>query len=693
MERDFLHPASPDRQSNEAKAEASLPVTTTTPLQPGEASPEEAACAEEEESRGCQSQVLDPVEPPVITPGVTLAKLAETLKLPKALLEKQGLTERKKEGLQAIRIPYFDPQGNPLSVRWLVNLQGNQDGTFERRQGDKPALYGLWNLGEIQETGEVVLVDSLFDFWVCQHYEIRALSLPEGNNWRAEWSQYLSGLIVCIWEKDAPVLVPRLASTVPDIAIMRMPVNINTLTEAHLQGTDILDLLIQCADQSVSARDLQQTQANDLIGKLKKEAASILSAADPVQVVRAGLQDLGYGGDLNSPLITYLALTSRVLAMRQGAMPVHLLLLGQPSSGKSYCLQVVLLLMPPDTYNKIDAGSPKVFIYDNFDYQHRVAIFSEADSLPAGEDNPAASAIRNMLQDHSLHYHVTESDPETGKFVVREIKKPGPTVLVTTAVKRLGTQLDTRLFSLEVPDDLAQTQAALDKQADIELTGVPKPDPALIAYQAYIQALAPWQVLVPFAKKLAHEIGRLPNASRITRDYARLISLIKSVAVLRHGKRQRDDQGRLIAEIEDYALVHELVGKMYEISVTRLSNKIRDLVRAVGELRGADVWPVSQTKVAEHLGCAKQAITEAVKTALEQGWLANHETKPGYPFKLTVGEPLPEALGLPDPGLLREDLGEPYKDSLTEAVEPQAPVISPNPAGCQAVRSMPREIF
>ena len=46
-----------------------------------------------------------------------------------------------------------------------------------------------------------------------------------------------------------------------------------------------------------------------------------------------------------------------------------------------------------------------------------------------------------------------------------------------------------------------------------------------------------------------------------TRDYARLISMIKSVAVLRHRNREQDDNGRLIAEIEDYALVHELVGQ------------------------------------------------------------------------------------------------------------------------------------
>jgi predicted ATPase with chaperone activity len=42
--------------------------------------------------------------------------------------------------------------------------------------------------------------------------------------------------------------------------------------------------------------------------------------------------------------------------MRHGAMPVHLLLVGPPSAGKSYTLQTVLRLLPPEAYHVIDAG-------------------------------------------------------------------------------------------------------------------------------------------------------------------------------------------------------------------------------------------------------------------------------------------------------------------------------------------------
>ncbi len=199
----------------------------------------------------------------------------------------------------------------------------------------------------------------------------------------------------------------------------------------------------------------------------------MLEADDPLELIRGAIVERGYGGDLQPALITYLAATGRVLAMRHGAMPVHLLLIGPPSAGKSFTLQTVLALLPADAYHVIDAGSPRVMIYDDADLEHRVVVFGEADSLPAGEDNPAASAVRNVMTDHYLHYATTVRDPDTGDFTVREVEKPGPTTLITTAVKRLGPQLDSRLFILEVPDDQKQIAAALHMQAALEVARRP----------------------------------------------------------------------------------------------------------------------------------------------------------------------------------------------------------------------------
>ena len=92
-------------------------------------------------------------------------------------------------------------------------------------------------------------------------------------------------------------------------------------------------------------------------------------------------------------------------------------------------------------------------------------------------------------------------DPESGQFCVHEVEKLGPTTLVTTSTRRLPPQLDTRVFTLEVPDDQVQIAHALRAQAALELTGGgDEPPAALVAFQSYLQALAPWDVVVPFAE-------------------------------------------------------------------------------------------------------------------------------------------------------------------------------------------------
>jgi hypothetical protein len=125
------------------------------------------------------------------------------------------------------------------------------------------------------------------------------------------------------------------------------------------------------------------------------------------------------GGDSRPAQLVYLAATSRLLELQPGTMACHALVQGHPSAGKSATLNAVRRLLPPEAMVVIDAGSPHVLIYGDFDLRHKTLFVGEADSLPAGEDNPAARAIRNLLTDGSLHYEVVVPDRAAAKFVVR----------------------------------------------------------------------------------------------------------------------------------------------------------------------------------------------------------------------------------------------------------------------------------
>ncbi|MCL4473884.1 MAG: hypothetical protein M1455_08105 [Actinobacteria bacterium] len=409
----------------------------------------------------------------------------------------------------------------------------------------------------------------------------------------------------------------------------------------------------QAPSNAPAERETADTPLNcqDVVS-LAAKAKEVIECADPIELVKEGIKTMGYGGKIETAVIIYLAFTSRLLAMRRGSMPVHLLVKGQASGGKSYAVKIVTSLLPRSAVFEIDASSPRVLIYTEAEFKHKVTIFSEADSLPAGEDNPAASAIRNLLQDHRLKYEVVEA--KGNRQQVRKISKEGPTVLVTTATRSLGHQLMTRLFVLDIPDDQNQIRAALNAQASLELHGSMEPGEELIAFQELLQYQAqyeaPFNVLVPFADKLAEAIGRRPQAARINRDYARLLSLIKAVAVLRKYHRQRNGSGQIVAELEDYKTVHELVSDMFESSVTGASKAVCETVKEVtGLIGGGSPETITVSQVADALKINKESARRRIHTAINGGWLVNHEDRPRRPFKLTIGDPLPEGAGLPTP--------------------------------------------
>ena len=587
--------------------------------------------------------------------GLTLEGIAEAKRLPVEFLKQLGCRSAYRNGVGAVSIPYVDEDGVVVAMRFRLSVA--EALRFQWRRGDKVHLYGADRLQDARRAGWALLVEGESDCWTAWYHCIPCIGVPGKSTWRGarghEWAAKLAGLQIYLWqEPDADDLTAAVGKDLPRLRVIVAPDGVKDVSEAHLAGHDLASYLEALKAKAVTFAELSGTRHDTRLAELERRAAEVLRAADPLELVRQSVIDSGYGGDTQPAIVTYLALTSRVLAMRRGAMPVHLLLVGPPAAGKSYTLRACLNLLPGEAYHTIDAGSPRVLIYDDANLVHRAVIFGEADSLPAGEDNPAASAVRNLLQDHELHYSVAVRDTDGGRFVTQEVHKPGPSVLVTTAVRRLGAQLDSRLFILDVPDDQTQIANALRAQAALETNpAAPEAPESLIAFQGYLQERAPWEVVVPFAGELADAIANQPNDARVVRDYARLLSLVKSAAVVRHTWRARDEAGRVVATLDDYATVHALVADVYRASSTGAGTKVRAVVEAVAEIRASRPH-ATVTQVQQRLSLSKSAASRHVTAALKAGWLTNDESRKGYPSRLKVGEALPPEAGLPSPDAL-----------------------------------------
>jgi hypothetical protein len=259
--------------------------------------------------------------------------------------------------------------------------------------------------------------------------------------------------------------------------------------------------------------------------------------------------------------------------------------------------------------------------------------------------------IRTLLTKGEAEYKVVGKDPDTGEFDVQVIRKEGPTTLFTTTVSRVkGEQLDSRLYALDIPDDPAQQRAALHAQAKMELDGdIPEAGPAFLALQEWLQLQAPIMVVVPYVGPLFKLLGQSRTDPRLLRDSKRLLTLIKCSAILHLAHRERDAKGRLVAGLQDYQTIADLIVDMYEVTVTGVTPGMRRVVEAVAQAGK----PISQTDVADCLKISTSTVGKHVKRALTGGWLVNDEYRPGHPDRLKVGEELPHPCGLPSVAQLR----------------------------------------
>jgi DNA-binding MarR family transcriptional regulator len=148
------------------------------------------------------------------------------------------------------------------------------------------------------------------------------------------------------------------------------------------------------------------------------------------------------------------------------------------------------------------------------------------------------------------------------------------------------------------------------------------------------------RVSIPYAPTLADMIP--PLALRLRRDFGLLLGLIKAHAILHQVTRKRDKLGRIVATLDDYAAVYELVADLIgEALQATVSTAIRETVAAVAMLLQGDKQEVCVKDVAEKLGLDRSATSRRVTAAEQAGYLRNVEPQKGRAKRLVLGEPLP----------------------------------------------------
>ncbi len=194
----------------------------------------------------------------------------------------------------------------------------------------------------------------------------------------------------------------------------------------------------------------------------------------------------------------------------------------------------------------------------------------------------ASYLVRSLLSEGRLRYETVEKTSEGLR--PRVIEREGPTGLIaTTTALRLHSENETRLLSLTVSDTREQTSAVL---AALAAEDSPAIDLSRWhAFQRWLE-LSRCDVAIPYARKLANAVP--PVAVRLRRDFGAVLGLIRAHALIHQADRARDAEGRIVASLEDYAVVRDLVEEILAETVeATVKPEIRETVEAVRKLTDA----------------------------------------------------------------------------------------------------------
>ena len=570
--------------------------------------------------------------------GCTLKDYSEVKKLPEGFLRGLGLRDVTYFEKPAIRIPYPDEEGQESAVRFRVSLDGTEK--FRWRSGDKPSPYGLKLLEEARKAGLLVLVEGESDCHTLWFHEIPALGIPGASNWKEEWASHLDGI-----EKVYAVIEPdqggdTLRDKLSGCEAIRERLHLLELVEhkdpsaLNLADPDMFrERFAVALERAKPWVELEREQAEATSHEAWEQCKELAKASNILERFAAELAKSGVAGESRIAKLLYLAVTSRLLEK-----PVSIALKGPSSGGKSHVVERVLSFVPESAYYALTAMSERTLAYSEEPIKHRFLVIYEAAGM-SGEF--ATYFIRSLLSEGRVRYETVEKTSEGMK--PRLIEREGPTgLIVTTTAVKLHPENETRLLSLTVTDTQDQTRAVMAALAVEASEAAPNLEP-WHALQVWLES-AEHRVFIPYAKILADLIP--PVAVRLRRDFGALLNLIRAHALLHQASRDRDAQGRIVATIEDYAAVRELVADLVSegIEVT-VPKTVRETIETVKRLReDSKGEPVTVTDLARELRLDRSAVSRRVRNAKDRGYLRDLEDNPRKPSRLVLGDDLPDDL-------------------------------------------------
>lgn len=396
-------------------------------------------------------------------------------------------------------------------------------------------------------------------------------------------------------------------------------------------GAVLLELEAR-VDEQIRAK-LAPVESKPLMTDTERdEAFELLRDPKLVERIVTDFDRCGLVGEDANKLLGYIAAVSRKLDE-----PLAIVVQSSSAAGKSSLMDAVLDFVPPEERVSFSAMTGQSLYYmGERDLRHKVLAIAE------GEGADRASYPLKLLQSEGhLTIASTGKDAITGKLVAHEYTVTGPvaTFLTTTAID-LDDELMNRCLVLTVDDGRDQTRRVHAVQRTAQtLSGIlaRRDRNKLVRLHRNAQRLLRTILVVnPFAENLSFTDGR----TRARRDHMKLLTLVRSIALLHQHQRELrvvEHEGERIEYIEATAADVELATKLLADVLVRPEDELPPVTRNVltnietfvAESGTAANIPLSevrftQRQVRERLGLGHTRMKMHMRRLEEQEYVVVH---------------------------------------------------------------------
>jgi hypothetical protein len=287
---------------------------------------------------------------------------------------------------------------------------------------------------------------------------------------------------------------------------------------------------------------------------VRAEAEALLSDPNLLCRVSRDIESIGVAGERPLALLVYLVAVSSRLPK-----PLSLLLKGPTSSGKSYVVETVADLAPPETVIRATSITGNALFYcEPGTLRHKLVLGGERSRLENDETAERSRALREMISAGRITKLVPTKEDD--RMVTRLLVQEGPISFVESTTLGAVFEEDANRYLIVATDERPpQTRRVLRATAARAAGRQPRDVARVRAVHHALGRMVPRRdVAVPFADVLAELLP--DDRVEVRRSFPHLLALVSSSALLHHRQRPIDAGGNVVADLRDYQVALVLAG-------------------------------------------------------------------------------------------------------------------------------------